>query len=143
MDKPCTICGKDEPEVTFWRYKPGTKHREGKRFSKCKSCHNAERAANRAKCPEKAAATARRYKLKSNFGITPEQYDAMFSSQKGVCFICERASPDGRRLHVDHCHKTKKVRGLLCHDCNRGLGIFKDDPNLLRKAANYLNPEGS
>lgn len=88
-----------------------------------------------------AAKAARKCKIKRLFGITPEQYDAVSEKQGGVCAICQRVSPDGRRLHIDHCHKTRKVRGLLCHDCNRGLGMFRDSVALLNRAVEFLtNP---
>jgi hypothetical protein len=67
-----------------------------------------------------------------------EEYEAMLSKQCGACAICKRPSPDGRRLHIDHDHSTGLVRGLLCHDCNRGLGIFKDSHVILKAAVKYL-----
>lgn len=92
----------------------------------------------------------RKYSLKTNHGITPEIYQAMFDAQGGVCEICgnpeKKAREDGTLypLSVDHCHKTrnggesKGIRGLLCSACNIGLGKFDDEPDLLRKAAAYL-----
>ncbi len=83
------------------------------------------------------------YNLRSAYGITIDQYADMLESQKFLCGICGLSAKDahpGRsvRLFVDHDHKTKIVRGLLCDGCNRGLGGFKDDPELLKKAAEYL-----
>lgn len=85
----------------------------------------------------------RRANLKRYFGITPEQYDEMLQRQGGVCAICgnpeqHRYRGEPRRLSVDHCHGKGKVRGLLCSDCNMGLGQFKDDPVRLRAAIKYL-----
>jgi len=77
--------------------------------------------------------------LKHNYGITIDQYESMMSSQNGVCFICKNKCKTGKRLCVDHCHKTGKVRALLCTNCNTGIAHFKDIPELLRTAANYLD----
>lgn len=75
--------------------------------------------------------------LSHKFGITKEIYDKMFADQGGVCKIC--GGPPGKRsLAVDHCHKTGKVRGLLCSNCNVGIGNLQDDLNLLEKAAQYI-----
>jgi hypothetical protein len=71
------------------------------------------------------------------YGISSEDYEAMFKDQGGVCKICKRTPR--RTLHVDHCHQTGKVRGLLCEDCNRGLGCFSDEPALLQTALNYIS----
>ena len=62
----------------------------------------------------------------------------MFDKQGGVCEICKQMCPTGKRLAVDHCHKTNNVRGLLCSECNTGLGKFRDNTELLLKAINYL-----
>ncbi len=71
------------------------------------------------------------------YGITPERYDEMIVEQKGLCYICG-LPPGLKRLYIDHCHTTRRVRRLLCHGCNAGLGFFRDDPKLLRLAADYL-----
>jgi protein-arginine kinase activator protein McsA len=59
----------------------------------------------------------------------------MYALSDGKCNICNKKE---KKLHVDHCHKTKKVRGLLCGSCNKGLGLFKDDKESLLEAAEYL-----
>lgn len=69
--------------------------------------------------------------------ITPEQYNLMLKKQKGLCWIC-KDPPGKQRLALDHCHKTNRVRGLLCSACNTGLGLFKDKPGVLLRAARYL-----
>lgn len=77
--------------------------------------------------------------LKKNYGITIAEYDQMFSSQSGKCAICETHQDNlSKRLAVDHCHTTGKLRKLLCEKCNRGLGFFQDSPVLLKKAMEYL-----
>lgn len=70
-------------------------------------------------------------------GVTSEQYEALKELAGGVCEICKQ--PSGRRdLDVDHDHQTGLVRGLLCEPCNKGLGHFRDRPDLLEMAAAYL-----
>jgi len=81
--------------------------------------------------------------LRRCFGIGLEQYSKIFDDQDGKCAICRQPETQIRNgrykaLAVDHCHNSGKVRGLLCCDCNQALGKFKDDPSLLRKAAEYL-----
>lgn len=75
-------------------------------------------------------------KRRGKYGITPEQYVAMVKDQRGLCAICER--PMTRHPHIDHCHETGVIRGLLCYTCNVGLGSFGDDPERLRSAAKYV-----
>ena len=71
------------------------------------------------------------------YGITEEDYDNLFSMQGGVCYIC--TNPPGKhRLSVDHDHKSGRIRGLLCHNCNHALGKFKDNISLLLRAVKYL-----
>ena len=83
--------------------------------------------------------------LKSQYGITLEEYEALEHKQGGLCAICgqpeTRRSMNGKirsRLSIDHCHTTKTVRGLLCSECNKGLGKFRERAELLAKAIAYL-----
>lgn len=75
---------------------------------------------------------------KTRYGITVDEYNVMLKAQGGVCKICRNECDKRDVLSVDHCHKTGKVRGLLCHKCNAGLGAFGDNPNLVAAAAFYL-----
>lgn len=77
------------------------------------------------------------YSRLKKYGITEVDYQTLLAKQNGGCAICG-SSGERRRLDVDHCHITDKIRGLLCNNCNRGLGHLKDDPALLRLAATYL-----
>ena len=86
---------------------------------------------------------ARAKGLRRKFGISLVQYDDMRAAQKPGCAICPATKPGGRGTwHVDHDHATKKVRGLLCQNCNIGLGNFKDDPARLTLALAYLRKHG-
>lgn len=81
--------------------------------------------------------------LRKEFGISLDDYQRMLSDQGGQCGICGSTSGGTRHgknkaFAVDHCHETGKVRGLLCEACNQGIGKMKDDPVLLRKAADYI-----
>ena len=71
------------------------------------------------------------------FGITKSQYRAMLASQGGKCAICG-TPPGSKRLALDHCHATGTARKLLCSNCNTALGLFKDNPDRLKAAAEYL-----
>lgn len=84
-------------------------------------------------------------RLRDKYGLTAEAYAAILKAQGGVCAICKEPQsavngPSGKvtDFHVDHCHSTNRVRGLLCNQCNRGIGLFQDSPSLLRRAAAYL-----
>lgn len=83
---------------------------------------------------------------KKKYGIDEEEFWAWWIVQNGKCFICKKnmkqpTKTRGQGLDTccfDHCHKTGKFRALLCAGCNKGLGLFKDDPKLLENAAKYL-----
>jgi hypothetical protein len=84
-----------------------------------------------------------KYHLKSDHGITIEEFEQMVINQEGRCAICHQFPPkiNSRnidRLFVDHDHNTGRIRGLLCSRCNTGLGLFKDSSELLIVAADYL-----
>jgi hypothetical protein len=91
--------------------------------------------------PEKHRAANQRWQM--NRRMKKCDFDAMLDAQGGRCAICRTdkafsGGGDGRRLAIDHCHSTGVVRGLLCGNCNRMLGLVKDDPEVLRRAAVYL-----
>lgn len=87
----------------------------------------------------------RRRRLAEKYGLTPGDVDRMLAEQGGVCAICQGSATSvngasGKTVDfcVDHCHVTKKVRGMLCSGCNRGIGLLQDNPELLLRAAAYL-----
>lgn len=81
--------------------------------------------------------------LRTKFGITLDDFNALMEKQDGRCAICRTTDPGGRwgTFVVDHCHKTDKVRGLLCKGCNQGIGLLCDDPGRLRRAADYVETD--
>lgn len=90
------------------------------------------------------------YRLKTRYGISSLEYASMLERQNGKCAICghpEKAKHNHtktiQRLAVDHCHKTGKVRELLCQDCNRGIAKFQEDPKRLQSAIEYLDKHRS
>lgn len=137
--KSCTKCGQSKPMADFHLYA------SGKPKSWCKVCQLAYMRDKRRDIPKVTKAVIkRRERLKEKFGITEQEYDAMLVAQHGVCAICgmpERKIIRGvvPPLAVDHCHTTGNVRGLLCHACNIGLGMFRDNPGLLVKAIEYIH----
>ena len=82
----------------------------------------------------------RDYQLQYDYNITLEEYNKLFEKQNGNCAICgKHQSYLKKGLSVDHDHVTGKIRGLLCNNCNAGIGLLKDDIKLLTIAINYLN----
>ena len=87
--------------------------------------------------------------LKRSYGITIQEYEVLFQKQNGKCAICNlpetkinKKDKQFKKLAVDHCHKTGKIRGLLCFACNGSLGKFKDSIELLQNAIEYLKNKG-
>lgn len=84
------------------------------------------------------AAANRDKVLRAKYGVTSEEWDELMAAQGGACAICGSADHRGNGWHTDHNHDTGKVRGILCHHCNVGIGLFQDDPAGLIAAAEYL-----
>lgn len=116
----------------------------------CKDCGSTSRAL---KAPGPRCATCLRALKKAQkraahgrwilktYGLTLEQYEALYEAQGGVCYICRRATGKTRRLAVDHSHVYGYVRGLLCSSCNKFLGHLRDDPDAGFRVGEYLvNP---
>ena len=104
---------------------------EHKRRYMCRACFNLKKN-------NRPGLKNRNFKqrLKKNYGISKEEYFSILEKQENRCAICDKDISEKR--HLDHCHTTGKVRGLLCPSCNWGLGKFKDSTELIEKAINYL-----
>lgn len=110
--------------------------RTGSSRSYCIECATKRNKVWRKSNPEKYARTRRNGHYLRKYGISLDDYEAMLQLQAGTCAICNTV-PDGL-LVVDHCHSSGAVRALLCQSCNKGLGLFVENPELLRSAAEYL-----
>ena len=121
--------------------------RDGSHAAYCRECYKAYSREWTRKNPEKAALKDRRARLKKAYGLTEEDWRQMLADQGHACAICGTGDPGGRGFtetfgfHVDHCHTTGVVRGLLCHRCNLAIGHAEDDPQRLRRMADYLEME--
>ena len=136
----CLACNRERQRD--WRQKNPDAHRaDVAAWRKYNPDKVAQYARNwRTRNPEKARAN----NLRDNQGITQKQYDDMHEAQNGCCKICgtNKSTGRGKKLEVDHCHRSLQIRGLLCHRCNTGLGYFKDDPAILQSAIAYLAEGG-
>jgi hypothetical protein len=124
--KRCPDCGESKPLDNF----PRNRNSKDGRHAYCKPCHNARGQETR----QRLYGGSRHYHLKRRYGIGADEFDEMVAAQGGVCAVCGRPDPE----HVDHDHVTGRVRGILCFNCNGGLGQFADDIDRLESAAHYL-----
>lgn len=143
----CTKCKIDKPENYFFK-------RKNRKQYWCKSCCkqavdkwksknpkaiSEAQKRRRQEVPHLFAQTRRRATLKK-YGLSPEDFLFMLKNQTYCCKICKTATPGGfaNQWAVDHDHTTNQTRGILCNNCNKGLGHFKDSIFLLEQAAQYL-----
>jgi hypothetical protein len=139
--KICPRCSQSLPVETFKK-----RREDGSLESYCPPC-KAEYARQRAlkhyhgnpEAKLKSSITNRKTNL-AKYGLTEDCYNKMLEEQGGVCAICSENNPGGRRKYmaVDHDHSTGVVRGILCNNCNRALGLLKDNADILRRAADYI-----
>lgn len=113
--------------------------------SACVDCLREKDRARYAANPELRKSQARWGGIKKKYGLTQEAWQQMFSAQNGLCGVCEGpmlahtySNRDKRGACVDHCHKTGRVRGLLCCKCNQGIGLLGDNADIAERAAIYL-----
>ena len=160
--KQCRTCGETKPLSDFYRT-PGA--RDGHR-NDCKACNLAYKRERYAADPDKYKAMVKRWQQANaaelneyrrlrrtresvkrqerntyylrTYGISADEVDAMLAAQGGGCAICGVKPDRLASLHLDHDHDTGHLRGILCVDCNHGLGKFRDDPELLVAATEYL-----
>ena len=140
--KKCIECDESKPLDDF------PKAGGGYYKSRCKPCFNYYQAKRREQPEQKAriqrswkkasakyyTVEKRRNKTLRQYGLTEDTYNQMYDDQNGLCYICQ----DDLTLVVDHCHTSNRLRKLLCNSCNIGLGVFKDNPDILRQAALYI-----
>lgn len=161
----CRTCGERKDEFQFGRDKRSP---DGLAW-RCKECANKAhrhwtelnrdhvRDAGRVtmrnlrkRDPEKFRQQLRESRFRKKYGLSCEEVDAMFADANGICRICEREMKKGVGNHiapgevacVDHDHDTGAIRGMICSMCNNGLGLFRDNPQILESAAKYLRDFG-
>jgi len=108
--------------------------------SKCRNKHTRLLIQNNRRITFEQKIYERNNKLKAKYGLSAQDWDDIYDSQLGRCAICLIPLVESRP-HVDHDHISGKVRGILCHTCNPGLGYFKDDVEILQRAINYLKAQ--
>jgi hypothetical protein len=162
-EKACRICGQVKPLTAFHR---AVDMRDGHR-GECRECSREIARARYRADPEKAKASVKRWQQENaerlnayrrarnatpevkrrlrdgyyrrTYGISADDFDEMYAEQDGRCAICGTTPEKQAQMHVDHHHETGAIRQLLCSCCNQALGQMKDDPALLRAAADYLD----
>jgi hypothetical protein len=121
--------------------------RLGQPVSRCKACQTTAFKERTANDPSLYRRVQWPSKLKTLYGITVDDYYGMLSEQGNGCATCGSKTPGNRHykrngriemFHVDHCHSTGRVRGLLCGSCNRAIGFLRDDPDIAQRISHYL-----
>lgn len=147
--RTCRVCSQPKPLSRYSLRDKGTSKERPR--NECKDCLNAGRVkqpgygkwhkANRAKIQ----AYMREFDLQRHYGISKAEFEQMLVAQGGGCAICKTTDWPGKgnKPHVDHCHKTGKIRGLLCSRCNVGVGYFEDSQERLQAAVEYLNKQST
>lgn len=133
LSKLCGKCGEVKLASFFHKDKKNKTHGLS---SYCKQCNKLKAKEHYSKDKDRKNELRLRYR----YGLEPGQYEEMLQKQNGVCAICSRAEATERnkRLAVDHCHSTGRVRGLLCSHCNRAIGLLGDNRAILQAAITYL-----
>ena len=145
--KKCNACKQIKPVEQFHKRKD--RLNGNGRNANCRSCvrakdmgrprSNTQYAKDRRKID---VDYYRKSNLKRTYGITIDYFNHILRIQNGVCKICYGPPMGKGAYHVDHCHKTGKIRGLLCHKCNVALGMVGDNMDILRKLINYISTNG-
>lgn len=132
VSKKCSCCKEIKHPDLFYK----CSNTFDQKSTYCKTCQNEKNKAAKKRYDKNKV---RDWRLRNLHGMEHGTYDLMISAQSGKCAICKGDDPGnkGYRFHVDHCHDTDVVRGLLCRNCNIGLGYFKQ-VELLQAAAEYL-----
>lgn len=147
--KTCSTCKIEKPFSEFWKNRRNVNGIQ----SSCKTCHgkitklwrvnNNDRykwLMEKMNSDRKEKGYYRTWHLRDKFGIIVDQYKEILNSQGGGCAICRSTFPARRQsFHIDHDYLTGEIRGLLCHNCNRGIGYLQDSIKILQKSIQYLS----
>ncbi len=109
--------------------------------SYCSACKELRNSESRKKYPDRAKQYYKTANRRRNYNLEPEEYELLLSKSNNLCMICS-SPPKTKSLHIDHDHKTGKVRGLLCHGCNTAIGLLKEDIEIMKKAIQYIQENG-
>ena len=133
MTKRCSSC-KEEKNLSEFN-----KNKSGKFgvHNQCRQCASLWKPSPEAL--KVSRQRTREWNRKKSSGFTPEDFENKLKEQEYKCAICGTEDPGATNWHADHDHKTGQKRGILCHKCNTGLGLLKDDINVLCSAIEYLN----
>lgn len=128
--KICTLCGLEKSLEDFPLH-----NKKGARHPRCKDCRSSEQRQRYGVTREYQLSRRLSETRKQIYNISQEDFESLLEQQDGRCAICSSVL---QKPCIDHCHSTSKVRGILCQNCNTGLGMFNDSPSNLRKAADYI-----
>jgi hypothetical protein len=128
----CKKCKTDKKDSLFFG------ERSGRKYSTCYDCRKKKREEYVQENRDIVLRCTRNNNIKRRHGISLDDYLRLLSAQGNVCAICGKTLTFGRAVHLDHCHLTGKKRGVLCFNCNTGIGHFNDSAELIYKAYQYL-----
>jgi len=135
MDLLCNKCNETKPSTSFFKE---SNSKRGYRYT-CKECDAPRFKKYREENPDKVRQAAINWKRRVRFNFPVELYNERLTEQGNACAICGSTNAGGRgEFHADHDHITMQPRGVLCHNCNIALGNFKDNPEILTAAIEYL-----
>lgn len=147
-EKRCSKCRQIKPTAEFYIRRDRGKRARPKEC--CKKCCYITTHAWAVKNREKVRSYSHKWNTgkgrdwwrnkhyQLRYGISLAAYDALLAAQGGACACCGKPILMRRHIHVDHCHRTHVVRGILCRSCNLGMGNFRDDPAVMERAIAYL-----
>ena len=141
LTKICTRCKVEKPMESFYNYKAS---KDGRSY-RCKDCDKIQGKAYRERHKERDRVNRRNESRRRKYGLSEDGYNKIIEYQNDTCPICLRHLTHGwgqfhkaTKAVVDHCHDTGITRGILCTQCNKGIGLLKDDPDFLLRAIEYL-----
>lgn len=135
-DPQVKFCGHCKQTLSLSLFAKNKAKKDGlqERCTPCRAKHHQETKHNR---PKPTTKQKRKY-LMSSYGLTEDEFSKMLKEQNHSCAICKTTDWGRPSPSIDHCHTTGKVRGLLCNNCNRGLGLLKDSQEIIENAIKYL-----